>query len=45
MDLQLKFLEEQQRLQQEFLERKYQLLSQIGEKGEFEQYPSNMTCN
>lgn len=45
MDLQLKLLEEQQRMQQEFLERKYQILSQFGETGEIQQNPFSSTGN
>lgn len=39
VNLQLKLLEEQQRLQQEFLERKYKILSQMGDINQFHQIP------
>ncbi|XP_073821452.1 uncharacterized protein [Musca autumnalis] len=45
VDLQLKMLEEQQRMQQEFLERKYQILSQCSQQEQTHQNSFNMTSN
>lgn len=45
IDLQLKMLEEQQRLQQEFLERKYQILSQLGQNEQTQHNLCNVTSS
>lgn len=45
VELQLKFLEKQQRLQPEFLERKYQILAQVNASMQFQQIPFNATSN
>ncbi|XP_073836062.1 uncharacterized protein isoform X2 [Musca autumnalis] len=45
VDLQLKMLEEQQRMQQEFLERKYQILSQCSQQEQPHQNSFNMTSS